>query len=153
MFIILEGPDGSGKSTLAKKISKQTGYEIHHFSYPKSEEEKSLMFDMYLDFIRTNDNVILDRAWYSEIVYGSIVRNGSAIDISEMNKLEKAVAEKSGGIIIHCNDNLEALWGRFSARGDDYIDVEKSLLASLSSGYEVLLDDTHHVLPVVCYAV
>jgi thymidylate kinase len=51
MIVIIEGPDGSGKTTLANQLSRQTGYKIIHRTRPKSEEEKAIMMDEYLQTI------------------------------------------------------------------------------------------------------
>lgn len=153
MIIIIEGPDASGKSTLAAKLSNDMGFEVKHFSYPKSEEEKASMFDMYADFIRNNRNVILDRCWYSEMVYGNTVRNGSAITIEQMHELENIVADNGGGMIIHCNASIEALWARFASRGDDYIPIEYDLVRKLKAGYDVIFETINHNLPVLKYEI
>jgi predicted ATPase len=103
MIIILEGPDGSGKTTLAKKLVSQTGFKYIHKSYPKTQEEMDNMTQDYLDLINTGDNMIIDRSWYSEIVYGPILRSRSNVSQEQALMLEQAVATRGGLIIL-------ALW-------------------------------------------
>lgn len=153
MFILLEGPDASGKSTLAKQLSRSTGFEVKHFSYPKSEEEKEHMYDMYANFIKENRNVIVDRCWYSEMVYGNTIRDKSHISVDQMLMLENLVLHNGGGFIIHCSAPIGVLWDRFSKRGDDYVDNKFELLRELRVGYNFILDRNKHLLPVFNYEI
>lgn len=153
MLIILEGTDATGKSTLARRLSEMYGYPIKHFSYPTSEEESKAMFDMYRDFVKTGGNWIVDRAWYSEMVYGNIIRTKSHITVGQMVKLERLVEAHGGGMIIHCTAPLEAIWGRFSARGDDLIPPNKATIRDLKEGYDALMNETTHKLPVFTYEI
>jgi thymidylate kinase len=153
MLYFLEGPDGAGKSNLAKRLSEQTGFEIRHFSYPKTAYKKHFMFETYSDFIHENHNVIVDRCWYSEMVYGPLVRTGSAINKHEMYELEKLVISEGGGIIIHCTDSIAKLWCRFRKRGDDYIPDDFDLLYDIKRNYELLMHKTAHLIPVVRYEI
>lgn len=149
MILIIEGPDGSGKSTLAAKLSKQTGYPVVHRSQPKNEEERQQMMQMYLDAVKSSDNVIFDRCWYSEMVYGSVMRDKSYIDDKQMLYLETALAEK-GAMIIHCTDYVEILWRRCSARGEDYIKSIETL-ASIKDSFDYTMNNLPHIIPVVTY--
>jgi thymidylate kinase len=151
VIIFLEGPDGSGKSTLAKKMSDEYGWPLIAFSYPKNEHEKKTMFDMYVEFIRTHDNVIVDRCWYSEIVYGLIMRNEANISNDQMYELERLVVAEGGGMVIHCTAEPELLYNRVSGRGDDYIPVNKAFIQNIKWSYDLLMQDTPHVLPIVRY--
>ena len=148
MIFILEGPDGSGKSTLAKKLSEQTGYSVVHMSAPKTEEEKASMFDMYKQAIAESYNVIFDRSWYSEIVYGPVMRDGSCISYEDMYRLELDLCTV-GAMIIYCTDRLDVLWDRCKKRGEDYVkDVE--VFKAIYNGYDRLMDYPH-LIPIVKY--
>lgn len=149
MLFIIEGPDGSGKTSLAETLSKQTGYPIVHRSQPKSEEEKAKMFDEYLRLASSSKNVILDRCWYSEMVYGPVMRDASVLSYPDMYKLE-AAAKKHGAIVIYCTDQPGVLWKRCKRRGEDYI-VDASTYNAIYEGYEELMRSVPHLIPVVCY--
>jgi thymidylate kinase len=153
MFIFLEGPDGGGKTNLANKLSKAYSYEQAKFSYPKTSHEKRHMFDMYSEFIHTHNDIIVDRCWYSEMVYGPIVRNEHNMTRIKMYELEKLVISQGGGMIIHCTDNIENLWKRFSERGDDYIENDTELLGRIKDHYEYLMHKTPHNIPVFRYEI
>ena len=149
MIIIIEGPDGSGKTTLANKLAKRTGYMLLHRSQPKSEEEKKKMMAEYLQVIDSGENVIMDRCWYSEMVYGPVMRDASVISYPEMYELEKRICKKGGGIIIYCTDRPDVLWNRCQERGEDYI-TTLSTHVDICEGFEKLMDVPHHI-PVVRY--
>lgn len=153
MIIFLEGPDGGGKTTLSTKLSEQTGMRIAKFSYPKTQEEKRNMFEMYADFIKANPNVIVDRCWYSEMVYGPIIRKEHNVSKKQMYELEKLVISEGGGMVIHCTANMSKLWQRFSERGDDYIAQDFTLLSKLKTEYEFLMHKLPHLIPVVRYEI
>lgn len=152
MLIILTGPDGSGKSTLAKQLSAQTGYPIQHRSKPKDQAEKDAMMEMYRNLIETGANVILDRAWYCEMVYGDIMRDKSYISMGQMYELEYLVSSNGGGIVIHCTDETNKLWDRCMKRGEGYIQ-DYETLANIKDTYEWLMHFVPHTIPVVRYSI
>ena len=149
MIIILEGPDGSGKSTLAELLHKQTGYQLLHRTQPKTEEDKKRMMEEYIQVIRAGKNVIMDRAWYSEMVYGPVMRDASVITYPQMYELEK-LAAKNGAIIIHCTAPEATLWKRCLKRGEDYI-TKRDTFNEICLGFSQLMHDVPHLIPVVSY--
>jgi len=148
MIFIIEGPDGSGKSTLAEKLSKQTGYPVVHRSQPKTEEEKKRMMGQYLAAIDNGKNMIFDRCWYSEMVYGPVMRDASVISYPEMYLLEEKLA-KNGAMIIYCTDKPKTLWRRATRRGEDYI-TDYETFERICTGFDVLMS-VPHIIPVVKY--
>ena len=151
-MIIIVGPDGSGKSTLAKRLSTQTGYPIQHSHKPKDQAEKDAMMAMYRDLAVAGADVILDRAWYCEMVYADIMRDKSYISIDQMYELEVLVSKNGGGIIIHCTDETNKLWDRCMERGEEYVQ-DYETLASIKHMYEWLMHFVPHTLPVVRYTI
>lgn len=150
MLIILEGPECAGKTTLAGVLSTQTGYPVVHMDKPKTAGEGLRMVGMYEHFIANNKNTILDRSWYSEMVYGPIMRDKSFITTEQMYDLEQAVIDRRGGMIIHCTDRSFALWNRCKKRGEDYI-TEINALISIKESFEQLFYTMPHRLPIVKY--
>lgn len=154
MIIILDGPDGSGKSTLAARLAKMTGGYVVHCTQPKSEDGN--MFEMYENIIKgksetilkNHKTIILDRCWYSEMVYGPIMRGKSDISYPEMFALEAIVARK-GGMIIHCTDKPETLWCRCTKRGEDYI-KDYGTFTSICKSFDTLMK-VPHLIPVFKY--
>jgi len=149
MIIIIEGPDGAGKSMLAEKMAKQTGYKLIRMSYPKNEEEEKLMAGNYLQMLKSAKNIIFDRAWYSEMVYGPIKgRDPNIMSYPMMYELETKVAQM-GGLLIYCTGQKALLWKRATERGEDYVQNKKEF-DKIYDGYEQLMN-IPHLIPVVYY--
>ena len=148
MIIIIEGPDGSGKTTLANQLSKQTGYKIIHRTQPKTEEDKAIMMVEYLDAIWSKENMIFDRCWYSEMVYGPVMRDASVISYAQMYDLERRLMEV-GAMIIYCTDAKQVLWARCQERGEDYI-VDRTTFDSICDGFDALFT-LPHLIPIMTY--
>lgn len=149
MILILEGPDGSGKSTLANKLSAQTGYPVVHRSAPKSEDEKKAMMQMYKQAIAESKDIIFDRCWYSEMVYGPVMRDATCISYEDMYKLELELCN-CGALIIYCTGPVRRMWDRCTKRGEDYIGSFETFSA-IHDGYEQIMS-LPHLIPVVRYA-
>jgi thymidylate kinase len=150
MIIIGEGPECAGKTTLLKQISEQTGYQIVHMKKPETQQDKDEMFNAYVAMICNRDNIIFDRCWYSEMVYGKIMRDKSYISMEQMRYLEDILAKHKGGMIIHCTDTTQLLWNRCAIRGEDYV-TDVDTLNELKCGFEHLMHSVPHSIPVVRY--
>ena len=148
MILIIEGPDGAGKTTLAEQISGQTGWPIEHRSKPETPEEKEIMMGEYLQLVKASRNVILDRCWYSEMVYGKVMRDQSYIDYPQMYELERQLA-KHGAMVIYCTGPKAALWMRATRRGEDYI-TSRDKFNAICEEYDKLMECPHYI-PVVRY--
>lgn len=149
MIIIIEGPDGAGKSTLANKIKEQTGYTLLHRSQPKTEEDKQRMMDEYIQVIKAGKNCIFDRCWYSEMVYGPVMRDESVISYQQMYELERLLA-KNGALIIHCTAPEQTLWKRCLRRGEDYI-TDRTTFHKICDGFYQVMHCIPHYVPVLTY--
>lgn len=80
-MIIIEGIDGVGKSTVASSL-EAFGYLIHHLKYDE-KNENGFMNLLYSD----NGNLVLDRGFITEVVYGPVLRNFSRIDDASLQRL------------------------------------------------------------------
>lgn len=148
MIIIIEGIDGSGKSILAAQLSAQTGYPVIARKQPKDDEEKKQMMGEYIQAIKMNKNVIFDRCWYSEMVYGVVMRDASVISYPQMYELENQLC-KNGAMLIHCTGKEPALWMRCQKRGEEYI-TSRDDFKAIYAGYNALMS-VPHLIPVVTY--
>jgi len=148
LVIILEGPDGGGKTTLANKLSIMTGYKIAHFSYPRTQDDIDRMYTMYVDALKSAGNVIFDRCWYSDMVYGPVMRDGATITYPQMFELERLAARR-GAIVVYCTDSKTALWQRAMRRGEDYV-TSKEKFDAICDGYDVLFKSPH-IVPIMKY--
>lgn len=149
MIFIIEGPDGSGKTTLAKRLAAKTGWPYVHMSNPKTEEEMVEMANEYKKLLREHRNLILDRAWYSEMAYGPTMRGKTAIDYPTMFSLERLAASRGGAMIIYCTDSAAWLWKRCQERGEDYV-LHKEDFVDICAEFDRIMS-APHLIPVVRY--
>ena len=147
MIIILEGPDGSGKTTLANLLHKQTGFTLLHRSYDTDKAPD--LFNEYAQVLKAGKNCIMDRGWYSELVYGPVMRGSSKISYPQMYELER-LATKYGAIIIHCSAPEATLWKRCLRRGEDYI-KDREKFHNICQGFNELFHRMPHLIPVTTY--
>lgn len=91
MRIIIEGPDCSGKSTFAGELTKK--FPDHVYVHNSLQNNKHVMrdakgdviievgdlFAAHVTLVRSNPNIIIDRLWPSEIIYGHIFREGNIV--------------------------------------------------------------------------
>lgn len=80
MIIIVEGIDRVGKSTLCKKIEKEIGFKTFestykNFSEMTNEKETEKMIQLLSLSDQLNADIVFDRLYFSDYVYGSIERN------------------------------------------------------------------------------
>jgi thymidylate kinase len=149
VIIIIDGPDGSGKTTLANYLSKQLGFPIKHRSKPETEEEKKQMAQSYVDDIVSGDNIIWDRCFYSEMVYGPTMRDQSYITHGQMLSLEELLLEK-GALVIYCTAPIATLWNRAQKRGESYINTFDKM-AEIHDRYDHLMRLAKHLIPITNY--
>jgi len=81
MIIIVEGIDRVGKTTLCKKLSEELGIPIHKYKglieYNKmnnTEETDKILSNLRI-LNETKSNIIFDRLYMTDYVYGNIERN------------------------------------------------------------------------------
>lgn len=151
MKIIIEGTDGSGKSTLAKYLSKTMNYPIVHRSKPENEQHRLQMLQDYMDSADSDKNEIWDRAFYSEMVYGKVMRDQSCIDLKEMLQIESILAQK-GAYIIWCTGDATSMWHNCKKRGESYITTIEQLW-TIDNEYDKLFFTNTHLIPIMKYKI
>lgn len=155
MIIVVEGPDGSGKTHLANQIAAQSGYPFIHRVAPESQRDVDLMYQSYLDEINRGKNLVYDRAWYSDMVYGPVYRGTATITFPQMYMLEERLA-RAGGLIIYATGHPNTLWNRCHLRGSDNPDgqtkfeEDREKFDQVCHAYDRIMKIPHHV-PVVRY--
>lgn len=86
-MLIVEGPDGSGKSTLVKALSEGTSLEVAQ-SFSSSRHSmpqqgvRRRVFSAISALLR-GEILIHDRLYFSELVYGSILRGAALFSPEE----------------------------------------------------------------------
>lgn len=156
MFYILEGADGAGKTTLAKSLQKMHGGEIVHFGAPANEQEERDYWKVYVDAILKNAHkkvVIFDRSWYSDFIYGPVIRKRDTMSVEMMSMLENSIKLNGGGLIIYVRAPLNTMWKRCQTRGEKLV-TSKEILKKISDGYDAVFNSQlRHPwgLPVLTY--
>lgn len=153
MFIFVEGPDGAGKTTFIESLKHKIGndafgepnYSVVHFGVP---EDPTTQVGMYIRAMNMSFKpvVIFDRCWYSDMIYGPVLRGKSGISELDCMLLEEFVRNNRGGLVIYMTADIDTLWNRCRERGEDLIKDIDTLL-ELSKEYELLMDEIG--LPVI----
>lgn len=141
MNIIIEGPDGAGKSYLAEQLAEALNLQIVHFVAPTDD---SSQFDMYRDFLIDAHNTILDRAWYSDMVYGPIFRGKAEIRSNAMRELERGAEDT---IIIYCTGPKHAMWLAAQERGETFV-KNYAQYKEICRRYDEVMLQLYHEIPV-----
>ncbi|MEE4534994.1 AAA family ATPase [Bacillus velezensis] len=127
-MIILEGTDCCYKSTVADKLSKELGYPVikgSSFELAKSGNEK--LFE-HFNKLADEDNVIIDRYIYSNLVYAKKFKGYSILTEEQQRTIEKKIRDKAKVIYLHADPKV--IKQRLRDRGDEYIterDIEPVL--------------------------
>ena len=144
MLIHIEWVDLCWKSTLIDKMSrllKNTMVLTTPKEYlPRDDkpESRQKIWDFYLTRLNEVEkllddnpdcNIILDRFFFSELVYGKVIRWYDSKDMQESqlkvyNKITE-IEKKHGYALIYLSDKTEAIWNRYLEKGDDYIKDKK----------------------------
>ena len=152
-YIIVEGPDGAGKTTLVNHIlAANPGAFLAHFGKPATDEEAFNYWKVYLQYVKDHEKeavVILDRSWYSDMVYGPVMRDREEMTRDNMELLEMAVIACGGGIILYCTGRPDVLWRRCKERGETFVRTSEQL-RRLHDRYEEVMRFPKY-LPVVRY--
>jgi len=126
---VFEGPDGSGKSTLALKHAAATGARyVHCGPYLGVRSIGRLYLEAMLPALDGYQDVVLDRCWLSEPIYGKVHRGGEdRLGVAGRRMLER-VALRCGAAVVLCLPPLEACLSAFRARrGAEYLASEEAL--------------------------
>ena len=135
MRIIIEGPDCSGKSTLAQGLHfRQSNHKyVHNSLFHGQHVQRNIsgkitqfsnnLFHSHLDLLRLNENIIIDRHWPSELVYGHIFRNKFEYDVKKMRRHAKIYRP----IYIGCLPSYKTVLKKFEERKEteDFSTVDR----------------------------
>ncbi|MFP7694140.1 hypothetical protein ACLH26_15245 [Bacillus subtilis] len=140
-LIILEGPDCCFKSTVAAKLSKKLKYPIikgSSFELATSGNEK--LFE-HFNKLADEDNVIIDRFVYSNLVYAKKFKNYSILTEQQLRIIEDKIKLKAKVVYLHADPRV--IKKRLSVRGDDYIEG-KDINSILDLYREVMINAGLH---------
>lgn len=121
--IILEGPDGGGKSTIAKKLVEHGFHYTHEGPPPEGVDLIAHYLRKLNDSIEAPYDVVHDRLYLGEMVYGPIFRGQDRLGIEGLKLFSRLHASK----VIHqyiCCPSRETLKKNYDAKllePDDYV--------------------------------
>lgn len=132
MFIILEGPDGAGKSTFIQKLYRSL-WDIGRGTTlinPKRSPRQGVLVEymINLDFYNPGSGIdlVLDRCWYSDEVYGPHWR-GKGLDPADRRRLDRWASAK-GAVVARLDADDDVLIARLLERGDEDVAPEDVVL-------------------------
>jgi thymidylate kinase len=127
MVIVLEGCDCTGKTTFAQELAKRTGYEIvKGSSFEIASLGQDGMFQHMMSLL-DRDNIIIDRFFYSNLVYGFLYKYPM---MTPQQYMELSIKLNKKGIVIYLQASPFVIKERMASRGDDMIkasEVDKIL--------------------------
>lgn len=152
-ILIFEGPDCSGKSILAREAAKllRARY-VHHGPYPNVKKGASRLFiDAAMPALLGYQDVVMDRSWLSEHIYGTVFRNGVDRIGPENKRMIERIMMRCATTVIRCDPGWEAVSSKWTARKElnsqsEYLD-KLSQLSLVYKLYSVLETS----LPLVTY--
>lgn len=136
-IIILEGPDGGGKTTLAHELHARFGvHTTNHGPYKGERQIWRHYFESMLPAYSGERDVILDRCWIAEPIYGQVYRGGlNRIELWQLRILEY-IAEQCDTTVILCMPPVTECIKNFnSRRAQEMLDNEAQLV-SVYNGYQ-----------------
>lgn len=133
-LLILEGPDGAGKSTLLNQLKGETALQgavfLHHGAYPECGSAE--LFMKFVDSLRPlleGRDVVLDRCWHSEPIYGPVYRGQSRLTRAQVRMLDRIAITYSARLAL-CLPALETCLEVFNSRhGEEMLDNTDQLRA------------------------
>jgi thymidylate kinase len=145
MIYIVEGCDGTGKTTIARKLCHKHNLRYIHFGAPRSQDDIDTAFTKYCELLLYYDNFVMDRSWYSDLIYGEIMRGNKGLTKLEVHILE-ALADRKHAEILYCTAALEIVQKRLDTRGEDY--VPDTTIPKIYNAYQTLFARSNIGLPV-----
>jgi thymidylate kinase len=139
-LFIIEGPDCSGKSTLARHIAVQKDAVYIHASGAKSlhqamQEYHESLFAIAAQNLEMGRNVVMDRFWPSEVVYGQALRPGLHERIYDADKFQILLSARDVSYVF-CNDpEVET---RHAAQQDPDHPYDPDQFAKIVKAYDAL---------------
>jgi thymidylate kinase len=130
-LVILEGPDGAGKTTLGQELHARLGVHItNHGPYKGEAQIWRHYFESMLPAYSGVRDVILDRCWIAEPIYGKVYRGGlNRIEPWQLRILEY-VADNCKLRVVLCLPPVTECIRNFNSRREmEMLDNEAQLVA------------------------
>lgn len=132
MIIIVEGVDGIGKDTMINNLAKLTDMKVvRGSSFEMSKAGVDKMFEESRRLLLEEKNIILNRSFYSNAVYGPMYNYPTMSD-EQFDELNRIVEEV--GCIYYLTADTDIVVDRINKRGDKHIG-EKDI-KNIQAGYK-----------------
>ena len=143
-MLIIEGIDGVGKTTLVEYL-QSCGMKKFHFDYDSKNMD---LLSKYMKVLSADGTeLVLDRSFVSEMVYGPVIRNICKLSLDDYTKL--LIAYKNAGAkIIYLTAPKEVLLKR---RNDDKSDYEviTNHYEELNNKYDEIMEYSSKFIDVI----
>jgi thymidylate kinase len=125
MLIILEGPDGAGKTTLAQRIGAASllNVEIRHCGPILGTPAEEYVMPLHAYIPNTGQNIVYDRHFLGELVYGPMYRDESKIKDVDQYVIESFL-NRHGALMVLVTGEESVLQSRCKARGETFIKLD-----------------------------
>lgn len=125
MLVIIEGPDGAGKTTLVSALHRAipAAHVTHHGPLPGVTNLSEIY---HQSMVEHSGLTIIDRAWVSERIYGTVCRGVNRISFGERMELEQK-ALSLGVVEVVCLPSLQACMKTWRKR-EEYIRDERQFM-------------------------
>lgn len=137
-IVILEGPDGAGKTTLAQTLRRQLdAVYIHHGSYAtlRGDQIAQLYHQSIEPALTDSANVVLDRSWLSEPIYGEVFRSGLNRTAPWHRMLDRCLMSVPH-LSVYLTADLDTLWSTVGERPSVEMAKRREQLERVFLGYE-----------------
>ena len=132
MIIIVEGSDAVGKDSMINNLSKLTNMKVvRGSSFEMSEKGVDRMFEESKRLLLEEKDIILNRSFYSNAVYGPMYDYPTMSD-KQFNELSRIVEEV--GVVYYLTADTEVIMNRLNTRGDE--DVKAEDIKDIQAGYK-----------------
>jgi hypothetical protein len=147
---IFEGPDGGGKSYAARDFAAATNARLVHCGpFPGVTKGLARLYvEAMLPALLGYEDVVLDRCWLSEPIYGAVMRGGRCrLTAADVRMLER-VALRCGAQVVLCHPGFEACREAYVARRcEEYLERTEQL-EQVCAAY----DEVTTALPLLLYS-
>lgn len=143
--VVLEGGDGVGKSTLAELLVTQHAFTRVHS--PRTPDHQDLT-TRYRDLLARPGQLVLDRSFVSELVYGPLYRDRSRLTWDQARELADLVTTRDG-LFLHLVAPADMVQNRLMARDGQAPDLDA--IAELAHAYQRVFRILADHVPVLTY--
>lgn len=156
-IILVEGIDGAGKTTFIEKLSKLVYRgKVAHFTQKDVKDFPDPVQRYYSLLAACSvagyETVILDRGWYSDLVYGRVLRNADEINWDQIRIIERMCAGYGSLTIFKVTTSIDTAWKRCKERGEDLV-TDKTQLKFIAVEYAGAFTFAESASPATFYEV